>query len=158
VSRTEASVVQDHRHLLPGLALRPLVLDLSQRGLLGRDGAVLAEPEGSVVDGSPGAGEGGGIELNCRPRPPAETPSEFRGFRFPPDLILLAVRWYLRYSLSYRDLEELLGERGIDVDHVTLFRWVQRFTPPLIDAARPFRHTVGDQWFADETYVKVNGV
>jgi transposase-like protein len=73
-------------------------------------------------------------------------------------VILLAVRWYLRYGLSYRDLEELLAERGIDVDHVTLFRWVQRFTPELIDAARPSRHAVGDRWSVDETYVKVNGV
>ncbi len=70
----------------------------------------------------------------------------------------MAVRWYLRYSLSYRDLEELLAERGIDVDHVTLFRWVQRFTPELIDAARPGRHLAGDRWFVDETYVKVAGV
>ena len=58
-------------------------------------------------------------------------------FRFPPQVILLAVRWYLRYGLSYRDLEELLAERGIEVDHVTLYRWVQRFTPLLIDATRP---------------------
>ena len=71
---------------------------------------------------------------------------------------MLAVRWYLRYGLSYRDLEELLAERGIDVDHVTLFRWVQRFTPELIDAARPSRHLAGDRWFVDETYVKVAGV
>ncbi|MCP5028182.1 MAG: IS6 family transposase [Actinomycetia bacterium] len=73
-------------------------------------------------------------------------------------MILLAVRWYLRYGLSYRDVEELLAERGIDVDHVTIYRWVQRFTPLLIDAARPCRHAVGDRWFVDETYVKVNGV
>ena len=53
----------------------------------------------------------------------------FAGFRFPPEVILLAVRWYLRFGLSYRDLEELLAERGVEVDHVTLFRWVQRFTP-----------------------------
>jgi len=71
---------------------------------------------------------------------------------------MLAVRWYLRYGLSYRDLEELLAERGIDVDHVTLFRWVQTFTPLLVDAARPARHAVGGRWFVDETYVKVSGV
>jgi transposase-like protein len=72
-------------------------------------------------------------------------------------VILLAVRWYLRYGLSYRDVEELLAERGIDVDHVTIYRWVQRFTPMLIDAARPCRHAVGGRWFVDETYVKVAG-
>jgi transposase-like protein len=63
----------------------------------------------------------------------------------------------LRYGLSYRDVEELLAERGIEVDHVTLFRWVQRFTPLLVDAARPCRHRGGDRWFVDETYVKVAG-
>jgi transposase-like protein len=62
----------------------------------------------------------------------------------------------LRFGLSYRDVEELLGERGIEVDHVTVFRWVQRFTPLLADAARP-RHGVGDCWCVDETYVKVAG-
>jgi IS6 family transposase len=72
-------------------------------------------------------------------------------------VILSAVRWYLRFGLSYRDGEELLAERGLDVDHVTLFRWVQRFTPLLVDAARPCRHSVGSQWFVDETYVKVAG-
>ena len=84
--------------------------------------------------------------------------SAFCGFRFPPEIIVLAVRWYLRYGLSYRDLEELLAERGIEVDHVTLFRWVQRFTPLLVEAARPCRHAVSDRWFVDETYVKVSGV
>jgi hypothetical protein len=71
---------------------------------------------------------------------------------------VVAVRWYLRYGLSYRDVEELLAERGIDVDHVTVYRWVQRFTPLLADAARLARHSPGDRWFVDETYVKVNGV
>ena len=85
-------------------------------------------------------------------------PISFAGYRFPPDLILLAVRWYLRYGLSYRDDQELLAERGIDVDHVTIYRWVQRFTPLVIDAARPCRHSVGDRWFVDETYVRVAGV
>jgi transposase, IS6 family len=92
-----------------------------------------------------------------RPGPPVAMPSGFVGFRFPPEVILLAVRWYLRYGLSYRDLEELLAERGIEVDHVTLYRWVQRFTPLVIDAARPLRHRASDRWFVDETYVKVSG-
>jgi transposase-like protein len=70
---------------------------------------------------------------------------------------MVAVRWYLRYGLSYRDVEELLAERNIEVDHVTVYRWVQRFTPLLIDAARPCRHAPGDRWFVDETYVKVAG-
>src|SRR5689334_2137764 len=82
----------------------------------------------------------------------------FVGFRFPAEVIVLAVRWYLRYGLSYRDVEELLAERGIEVDHVTIYRWVQRFTPLLADAARFARHSPGDRWFVDETYVKVNGV
>ena len=71
--------------------------------------------------------------------------SAFAGYRFPPEIILLAVRWYLRFGLSYRDVEELLAERGVEVDHVTIFRWVQRFTPELIDAARPCRHEVGSR-------------
>jgi transposase, IS6 family len=83
--------------------------------------------------------------------------SGFAGFRFPPEVILVAVRWYLRCGLSYRDLEELLAERGIEVDHVTIFRWAQRFTPLLIEAAQPCRHRVGSCWFVDETYVKVSG-
>ena len=92
-----------------------------------------------------------------RPRPAPATRSAFAGFRFPPDVIVLAVRWYLRFGLSYRDVEELLAERGIEVDHVTIYRWVQRFTPLLAEAARPCRHAVGDRWQVDETYVKVAG-
>jgi transposase-like protein len=59
-------------------------------------------------------------------------PSVFAGFRFPPEMISVAVRWYLRYGLSYRDVEEPLAERGVTVDHVTVYRWVQRFTPEFI--------------------------
>ena len=91
-------------------------------------------------------------------RPILAVPSSaFAGFRFPPEIIVLAVRWYLRYGLSYRDVEELLVERGIEVDHVTVFGWVQRFTSLLADAARPSRHAVGARWLVDETYVKVAG-
>jgi transposase-like protein len=65
--------------------------------------------------------------------------SAFAGFRFPSDVIVLAVRWYLRFGLSYRDLEELLAERGIEVDHVTVYRWVQRFTPRHCCIWRPLK-------------------
>jgi transposase-like protein len=94
-----------------------------------------------------------------RPRHPRLplTRSAFAGFCFPPDVIVLAVRWYLRFALSYRDVEELLAERGIEVDHVTVYRWVLRFTPLLADAARPCRHAVGGRWRVDETSVKVAG-
>ena len=66
------------------------------------------------------------------------------------------MRWYLRYGLSYRDVEELLAERGVTVDHVTVYRWVQRFTPEFVEAARTCRHLPGGRWCVDETYVKVN--
>src|SRR5437764_384409 len=74
--------------------------------------------------------------------------SAFAGFRFPPDVITLAVRWYLRYGLSYRDLEELLAERGITVDHVTVYRWVRRFSGwtmgVFVPGDRPVRS--GHRW------------
>jgi transposase, IS6 family len=79
------------------------------------------------------------------------------GYRFPREVITVAVRWYLRYGLSYRDVEELLAERGVTVDHVTVYRWVQTFTPEFVDAARPARRATGDRWFVDETYVNVAG-
>jgi transposase-like protein len=91
------------------------------------------------------------------PRPATVPRSAFAGFCFPPDVIVLAVRWYLRFGLSFRDVEELLAERGVEVDHVTVYRWVQRFTPLLAEAARPCRHAVGNRWHVDETYVKVAG-
>ena len=92
-----------------------------------------------------------------RPRPTPVQQSAFAGFRFPPDVIVVAVRLYLRFGLSYRDVEELLTERGVQVDHVSVYRWVVRFTPLLAEAARPCRHAVGVRWFVDETYVKVAG-
>jgi transposase, IS6 family len=87
----------------------------------------------------------------------SSSPSAFTGFRFPHEVISVAVRWYLRYGLSYRDVEDLLAERSVTVDHVTIYRWVQRFTAEFVDAARPRRHVPGDRWFVDETYLKVNG-
>ena len=90
------------------------------------------------------------ISSNSRSSAPA-------GYRFPREVSAVAVRWYLRYGLSYRDVEELLAERGIEVDHVTVYRWAQTLTPEFIDAARPARHASGDRWFIEETYVKVAG-
>jgi transposase, IS6 family len=87
-------------------------------------------------------------------RSPSSAPA---GYRFPREVIAVAVRWYLRYNLSYRDVEELLAERGVTVDHMTVYRWVQTFTSQFVQAARPTRHAPGNPWFMDETYVKVAG-
>jgi transposase-like protein len=87
----------------------------------------------------------------CRVRPALPPRSAFTGFRFPREVIVLAVRWYLRYGLSYRDVEELLAERGVQVDHVTIYRWVRRFTPFLAAAARWAQHGIGTHWQVDET-------
>jgi transposase-like protein len=96
--------------------------------------------------------------MRSRRRRPAPAPrSAFAGFRFPADVIMLAVRWYLPSGLFYRDVQELLTERGVEVDHVTIYRWVQRFAPLLAEAARPCRHAMGDRWQVDETHVKVAG-
>jgi IS6 family transposase len=83
--------------------------------------------------------------------------SAFTGFLLTPEVILRAVRWHLRYRLSYR-VRRHFHERGIDVDNVTPLPSGHRFGPLLIDAARPCRHAVGYRWFVDETYVKVAGV
>ncbi len=74
------------------------------------------------------------------------------------DIILLCVRWYLRYSLSYRDLEEMMRERGLHVDHTTIYRWVQRYAPELEKRCKPHLNTTTDSWRVDETYVKVKKV
>jgi transposase-like protein len=72
-------------------------------------------------------------------------------------VIVLAVRWCLRFALSYRDVEELLTECGSRSTTSVVYRWVLRFAPLLAEAARPCRHAVGDRWQVDETYVKVAG-
>jgi transposase-like protein len=71
------------------------------------------------------------MTVPCHSQPSSPHGSEFAGFRFPPEVIALAVRWYLRFGLSFRDVEELLAERGIEVDHVSIYRLVRRFTPLL---------------------------
>ncbi len=79
----------------------------------------------------------------CDRRQTDRSASSFCGYRFPDDVIALAVRWYLRFRLPYADLVELLVERGVHVDASTIFDWVQRFTPLYKEAARPHRHRVG---------------
>jgi transposase, IS6 family len=81
----------------------------------------------------------------------------FRGFRFPAEVILWAVRWYLQFPISYRDLERMLADRGVAVDHVTLFRWVQRFAPELEQRTRRHLRPCRGPWHVDETYVRVGG-
>ena len=83
---------------------------------------------------------------------------DFRGHRFERDIILTSVRWYLAYPLSYRNLEEMLAERGIEVDHSSVYRWVQKFTPQLEAAFRKGKkRPVGKSWRMDETYIKIKG-
>jgi len=72
-------------------------------------------------------------------------------------VIILCVRWYLRYSLSYRDLEEIMVERGLSIDHVTIWRWVQRYAPVLNQRIRRELRRPNRSWRVDETYVKVAG-
>jgi transposase-like protein len=77
----------------------------------------------------------------------------FKWRQFEPEMILLAIGWYLRFSLSYRDVEELLAERGLHADHVTVWRWVQRYAPALQRCLRRHLKPTKDSWRLDETYV-----
>src|SRR5947209_10665300 len=84
-------------------------------------------------------------------------PALFKGRHFEAEMILLCVRWYLRFSLSFRNLEEMMAERNLSVDHVTIWRWVQRYAPELDRRCRPeLRHT-NRSWRCDETYLRVAG-
>jgi IS6 family transposase len=77
---------------------------------------------------------------------------------FQTDIMLLCVRWYLRSALSYRDLEEIMLERGLSVDHTTIFRWVQRYAPELEKRIRPHLKPCNDSWRVDETYINIKKV
>ncbi len=85
-------------------------------------------------------------------------PSPFKWRHFEAEIILLYVRWYLRYALSYRDLEEMMAERGLSVDHPTIYRWVQRYVPEIEKRCRPHLKACNDSWRVDETYIKVKTV
>jgi transposase, IS6 family len=81
----------------------------------------------------------------------------FRGRHFADEIIALCVRWYLRFSLSYRNLEEIMAERNLAVDHTTVWRWVQRYAPELDRRVRRELRPTGGSWRVDETYVRVAG-
>src|SRR6202047_1771825 len=84
-------------------------------------------------------------------------PAIFKWRQTAPELILCAVRWYLRYSLSLRDVEELLAERGLEADHTTIWRWVQRYGPELEQRLRRHLKPTNKSWRVDETYIRVKG-
>jgi IS6 family transposase len=84
-------------------------------------------------------------------------PPLFKWRRFEPAVITCAVGWYLRFSLSYRDVEELLTERGIPADHTSIWRWVQCYAPELNRRCRPELKPTNGSWRVDETYVRVKG-
>src|SRR3954471_3047544 len=84
-------------------------------------------------------------------------PLIFKWRHFEPEIILCAVRWYLRFSLSYRDVQELLTERGLNIDHSTIWRWVQRFAPELNLRLRPHLKPTNLSWRVDDTYIRVKG-
>jgi len=82
----------------------------------------------------------------------------FKRRHFKYDIIIWAVRWYCKYGVSYRDLEEMLLERGVEVDHSTIYRWVQFYAPKILDKLKWYwKPTLGYSWQVDETYVKVKG-
>ncbi len=81
----------------------------------------------------------------------------FKWRHYESEIILICVRWYLRYALSYRDLEEMMNERGLSVDHTTICRWVQAYAPELEKRIRPHLRLTNDSYRVDETYVKIKG-
>ena len=83
--------------------------------------------------------------------------SHFKWRHFPPDIILWGVRWYCLYPISYRQLAEMMRDRGMEVDHSTLSRWVQKYASELDKRCRPHLKPTNDSWRVDETYIKVKG-
>jgi putative transposase len=81
----------------------------------------------------------------------------FKGCHFPKDVIMMGIRWYVSYPLSYRHVEKLMEERGIELDHATVNRWVVKYSPALEANFRKYKRPVGKSWRMDETYIKVKG-
>jgi IS6 family transposase len=81
----------------------------------------------------------------------------FKWKHYETDIILLTVRWYLKYSLSYRDIAEMMSERGLHISHTTIMRWVHEYGPEIDKRIRPFLRHTNDSFRVDETYIKVKG-
>jgi len=81
----------------------------------------------------------------------------FKWRHYEPQIILLCVRWYLTYPLSYRQVAQMVNERGLDIHHTTIFRWVQQYAPELEKRCRPHLRPTNDSWRVDETYIKIKG-
>ena len=85
------------------------------------------------------------------------TPDLFKGLHFDHEVVILCVRWYVTYKLSSRDLVSMMGERGIELAHTTILRWVQRYVPEFEKRWNRYARSVGGSWRCDETYIKVKG-
>jgi transposase-like protein len=83
--------------------------------------------------------------------------NSFKWKHYAGEIILLNVRWYLKYPLSYRNLKEMMAERGIEVDHTTIMRWVHQYSPEIEKKVRRYLKPTNDSWKMDETYIKVKG-
>jgi transposase-like protein len=114
----------------------------------------------SVIVTKDGTTQLGGQRFRCSAcgrRFTRRSSSAFSGRAFPDDIIALAVRWYVRYRLSYAEVSEWLAERGVLVDQSTVYRWVQCFLPLFGEAGRKHRDPIGPDWRADETYARIRG-
>ena len=111
--------------------------------------------ESVTKDGTTGLGGQRFRCSRCSRRFTRRSTSAFSGRAYADDIIVLAVRWYVRYRLSYAEVSEWLAERGILVDQSTIYRWVQRFLALFGEVARKYRDPVGPDWRVDETYARV---
>ncbi len=83
--------------------------------------------------------------------------SPFKWRHYQPEIILRCIRWYLSYPLSYRQVAEMVNERGMEVDHTTIYRWVQEYSPEIDKRFRPYLRSTNDSWRVDETYILIKG-
>src|SRR5450755_2479515 len=154
VPSNETSLATQNPVFAEGLAVARMALDQAQLA------AQRAEETGEEVQGLCCKKKADLLEWkekNTRGSVMAEQ-HPFKWRHFQPEIILLCVRWYLRYSLSYRDLEEIMAERGLSVDHTTIYRWVQEYAPQFDKRCRPHLKACNDSWKVDETYIKIKKV